>query len=367
MIMTSSPIMTPSCRSIAHTPSPSSSPKLVPVASTMIKPNSPFTLPSSSVNNQSGSGSGMGSGLSTSVPTRSYVRGPQARPYAQPARNIKQITGDSKQFTELVASMVNKREQEKRKQDITIEMIENVNISQDAVTTTTSPTATRHLDVPKRAKSLAGSLAGSWEVERAELIVDIPVWSPGCFQDLSTLHALRDTTLSHTHALLSHLLNDHSVPATYRLLARSCVQPNHHDHTSHHHGWGCIRLAPSITSPISTQIELKPSVRRASLVHSHSSPITHTRKNNRNVSHDLDNNCHENVIIESDDEDNNFEFEIKLKEGYSRSSISISDDESDEEEESADVIVGREIERRGGKEGMAFLMTLFGQPALILT
>lgn len=26
------------------------------------------------------------------------------------------------------------------------------------------------------------SVAGSWEIERAELIVDVPVWSPGCFQ-----------------------------------------------------------------------------------------------------------------------------------------------------------------------------------------
>lgn len=34
----------------------------------------------------------------------------------------------------------------------------------------------------RRGKSMGGSLSGSWENERAELIVDIPVWSPGCFQ-----------------------------------------------------------------------------------------------------------------------------------------------------------------------------------------
>jgi hypothetical protein len=30
-----------------------------------------------------------------------------------------------------------------------------------------------------------GSLAGSWEKERAELIVDVPVWSPGCYRSTS--------------------------------------------------------------------------------------------------------------------------------------------------------------------------------------
>lgn len=34
-------------------------------------------------------------------------------------------------------------------------------------------------------KGAEGSLSGSWEKERAELIVDVPVWSPGCFQGSS--------------------------------------------------------------------------------------------------------------------------------------------------------------------------------------
>ncbi|WWC90860.1 uncharacterized protein L201_005797 [Kwoniella dendrophila CBS 6074] len=360
MIMTSSPILTPSCRSIAHTPSPSSSPKLRPVASTMVhqSPSTSTQMPISSSSSLPPSG-----GVSSSsLPTRSYVRGPQARPYGPHAvKNQRQVDGDTKRFAELVSSMVNQRDQEKRKGEL-IEMIENVNIHENQQ----SPSQSGRLNVPKRHQSVAAgsNLSGSWEVERAELIVDIPVWSPGCFQDLSTLHALRDTTLSHTHALLSHLLNAHSTPATYRLLARSCVQPNHQHHLSHHHGWGCIRLAPSITSPISSHIELKPSVRRASLVHTHSTPNVHIRKPSPSrVNHDK-------AIVESDDEDE--AFEVKLKEGFSRSSIatssSSSDEESDnDEEESADVIVGREIEKRGGKEGMAFLMTLFGQPALILT
>ncbi|WWD02483.1 hypothetical protein V865_000523 [Kwoniella europaea PYCC6329] len=361
MIMTSSPILTPSCRSIAHTPSPSSSPKLTPVPSTMAKP-----IPTPSAFSTS-------SGVpitSSSLPTRSFVRGPQARPYNALPKNPKAVDGDTKRFAEIVASMVTQRENEKRKSEL-IEMVENVNLSSSQEDSRSIGSNVKRMNIPKRNKSIAMGMVGSWEVEAAELIVDIPVWSPGCFQDLSTLHALRDTTLSHTHALLNHLLNAHSTPATYRLLARSCAQPNHsdHAHTAYHQGWGCIRLTPSITSPISAPLELKPSVRRASLVHTHSTPNAHTLKNQGHsptrttrVDHD---NCHEKVIVESDDED---ELEIKLKEGYSRSSISTSDDESEnEEEESADVIVGREILRRGGKEGMAFLMTLFGQPALILT
>ncbi|WVW85804.1 hypothetical protein I302_107842 [Kwoniella bestiolae CBS 10118] len=353
MIMTSSPILTPSCRSIAHTPSPSSSPKLRPVPSTMVKPTSSNSAPQQIPSPLPTSGSGISS---TSLPTRSYVRGPQARPYNAAPKNPKPVDGDTKRFAELVASMVSQRENEKRKTEL-IEMVENVNLSSSAEENRMG--VTNRLNVPKRNKSVAMGMVGSWEVERAELIVDIPVWSPGCFQDLSTLHALRDTTLSHTHSLLSHLLNAHNTPATYRLLARSCVQPNHQHRSSHHHGWGCIRLTPSITSPISAPLELKPSVRRASLVHTHSTPNTHTHRHHSP-------SRHEKAVVESDEEDE--EFDVKLKEGYSRSSISTSDDESEnEEEESADVVVGREIERRGGKEGMAFLMTLFGQPALILT
>lgn len=37
----------------------------------------------------------------------------------------------------------------------------------------------------RQVRSLGGSLAGSYENEKAELIVDIPVWSPGSFQGKS--------------------------------------------------------------------------------------------------------------------------------------------------------------------------------------
>ncbi|WVQ99862.1 hypothetical protein IAU59_007005 [Kwoniella sp. CBS 9459] len=372
MIMTSSPVLTPHTRSIAHTPSPSSSPKLVPIASTMAKQSSS----SSTSSNLPPLNMSTSAAVPLSLPTRSFVRGPQARPYAsysrpsmggKNARDV--IDGDSKRFAELVAGMVNRRSDEKRKGEL-VEMIENVKLDERS----SHPNG---INAPKRTRSVVGSLGGgSWEAERLELIVDIPVWSPGCFQDLSTLHALRDTTLSHTHALLGHLLNAHTVLASYRLLARSCATTGHSHSSSsspYSHGWGCIRLAPSVSSPFSTPLELKPKVRRASLVHAHSSPSvkrsSHSPNNKKShahahgpAEHHLD-NCHESVIVDSDGEDES-DIKVHLKEGYQGGSVS---SDSEDEEETADAIVAREIERRGGKEGMAFLMTLFGQPALILT
>ena len=128
--------------------------------------------------------------------------------------------------------------------------------------------------------------------------------------DLSTLHALRDTTLTHTHSLLSFFLQTHSIPASYRLLARSS--------TSQSSGWGCIRLAPSApSSPASPKSELRPKVRRSSLV---------TEKYKRPP-----------VTIPVLDLDH----AIADEDG--------SDDEG--EEETADFLVAREVESRGAKEG----------------
>jgi len=208
------------------------------------------------------------------------------------------------------------------------------------------------------------SAAGSWEVERVELIVDIPVWSPGCFQDLSTLHALRDTTLAYTHNLLAYLLKTHSLPASYRLLARSAVpqSPNHPAP-----GWGCIRLSPynKTTSPTPRR-ELKPAVRRSSLVHNERRGSRKSSGNGTSISPiririRKEGQGEFDEALASDDEDD--VVPVELKEGYRSSGGS--DDEG--EEECADVLVAKEVEKRGAKEGTAFLMTLFGQPALILT
>lgn len=209
------------------------------------------------------------------------------------------------------------------------------------------------------AGSLDTSGMANWENERAELMVDIPVWNPGCFQDLSTLHQLRDTTLSHTHAILTHLLANHSIPATYRLLARSGPSSN-----SSQAGWGCIRLAAP--SPRSSQTA------PSSLA---CSPTHHRRRTSfvkplRRLSNEV-RLSHEHVILDGSDDENE-EGDLKggrggkerlviLKEGY----VSGSSD-SEDDEDSADVLVSREIEKRGLKEGAAFLMTLHGQPALIL-
>ena len=196
-------------------------------------------------------------------------------------------------------------------------------------------------------RSMGGSLAGSWEKEMAELIVDIPVWSPGCFQgesrarrmveifssfglDLSTLHALRDITLTHTHSLLAYLLSAHSIAASYKLLTRSS--------TSQSSGWGCIRLAPSGHASLrSPGCDLRPQVRRSSLV---------TEKYKRPPvtipTFDLD-----QAIADDDSEHEDEPVDVALKKGYT--SQGDSDDEA--EGESADVMVAKEVERRGQKEG----------------
>lgn len=55
------------------------------------------------------------------------------------------------------------------------------------------------LDTGKSGKST--SPIGSFEIERAELIVDVPVWSPGCFQGMSTCTMAADIQiyLLYTH------------------------------------------------------------------------------------------------------------------------------------------------------------------------
>lgn len=248
-------------------------------------------------------------------------------------------TGDTKKFGELVANMVDERTKRGRKGPLP----EHESGQQ------------QQKEEVGKSKSVGGSLAGSWEKERAELIVDVPVWSPGCFQDLSTLHALRDTTLAHTHSLLGYLHRSHSLASSYRLLARSTVGASRTPV-----GWGCIRLAPSNASPVAPLKELKPLMRRSST----SLHRQHRRRSSAPVSPvspiRTTWGVQESAIVDEDDEDE--EVEVKLKGGY------ISGSGSDaEEEETADEIIMKELERRGSKEGSAFLMTVFGQPALILT
>lgn len=160
---------------------------------------------------------------------------------------------------------------------------------------------------------------------------------------MSTLHALRDTTLTHTHSLLAYLLRTHSIPASYRLLARSS--------TSQSSGWGCIRLAPSaITSPASPKSELRPQVRR-------SSDVTEKYKKPPIVvpTFSLD-----EAIADEDesDEDDDDEAEqgkgkVALRPGYNGNNGNNggSQNEDEVEEETADSQVAKEVERRDAKEG----------------
>ncbi|KAK4687956.1 hypothetical protein P7C73_g2158, partial [Tremellales sp. Uapishka_1] len=302
MIMTSSPALLAHSR--PHTPT--GSPKLVPLASSMTPP-----------------------------PTRSFARPPQARPYQSPLcsrasvdQSVIAPEGDVKRFAEMIAGVVEGR----------------VGSGLGSVT------------------EGVGARSSSWEKEKAELIVDIPVWSPGCFQDLSTLHALRDTTLSHTHVLLSYLATKHHLPASYRLLARSSPPSSS---AAAAYGWGCIRLSPPTTA---SQPRYQPK-RRTSFV-----------KPERRLSNEL---SFEHAVADEDEDDRQqLAADVRLRDGYGSASGSGSDEE--EEDESADSVVAREIQKRGCKEGSvgvvegdprasaeessrtAFVMTLFGQPALIL-
>lgn len=174
--------------------------------------------------------------------------------------------------------------------------------------------------------------------------------------DLSTLHALRDTTLAHTHTLLSHLHKNHSLPASYRLLARSPAAPSSPNGPTPP-GWGCIRLAPqSAHSPISTQRqELRPVVRRSSAA---TSPKKASILRN-SLGLGLGGKGHEDgggaagrklipeVAVYDGDEEEDERERVSLKEGY----LSGANSEDEEEEECADWIVAREVAKRGAKEG----------------
>jgi hypothetical protein len=149
MIMTTSPM-------VAHsTPPTGNSPSL---RASGVKGNTtPMSLPAASPVSQYQQ--------PNSAP-RSYARAAPIRPYASPSlrrTNAKDAEGDTKKFGELVAQLVEDRSRRHRKgDDLQMDGIEE-GVKQGA----------------------EGSLSGSWEKERAELIVDVPVWSPGCFQGTS--------------------------------------------------------------------------------------------------------------------------------------------------------------------------------------
>jgi hypothetical protein len=140
----------------------------------MAKTKTPaMAIPPSSSNTASG-----GSARSSSQ-ARSYARAPTARPYGsfspRGGKPLKAVDGDTKQFAELVAAKVEDRSRRMRMGSARLSYDQKAQLGQ-----------VEHVEERGRqVRSLGGSLAGSYENEKAELIVDIPVWSPGSFQGKS--------------------------------------------------------------------------------------------------------------------------------------------------------------------------------------
>lgn len=159
--------------------------------------------------------------------------------------------------------------------------------------------------------------------------------------DLSTLHALRDKTLANVHGLINHLAEQHSVHATYRLLARRPLSV----------GWGCIRLVPSSLDDVSGAKPCKHN-RRTSFVKPEGSPHAPAASSPRRPL----SMSFEHAIVDEPEE----EVEVDVKKGYSKESS------DDEDEEEADVLVKAEVDKRGAKEGQSFVMVIHGMESLIL-
>ncbi|KAJ9125208.1 hypothetical protein QFC22_000162 [Naganishia vaughanmartiniae] len=90
----------------------------------------------------------------------------------------------------------------------------------------------------RKEKRTAGWQKGvARDTPRFQLIVDVPLWTPGCFQDLSSMQDVRDKTLASLHAIVDNLRLRGGVRTTYRLLS-----------TANGGSWGCIRVAPFMAS-----------------------------------------------------------------------------------------------------------------------
>lgn len=156
--------------------------------------------------------------------------------------------------------------------------------------------------------------------------------------DLSTLHSLRDVTLSHVHGLIAHLSDAHLITAKYRLLASRPQQL----------GWGCIRLAPS---PLD----------RARRRHTARPPLPSSP---RATVHNFDPRAHVHHSVSFDeavyDHPTEVEVEVELVPGYTEGD---SDEDDDQEPDS---LVAAEAREKGYKEGSVFTMTMNGLQALVM-
>lgn len=79
------------------------------------------------------------------------------------------------------------------------------------------------------------------ESVKIQLMVDLPCWEPGCYNDLSSMHALRDKTLQALHVVVD-ALTIRGIRTTYRLHS-----------TANGGAWGCIRVAPVLGSKLPLQ------------------------------------------------------------------------------------------------------------------
>ena len=137
-----------------------------------------------------------------------------------------------------------------------------------------------------------------------------------------------------------------------------------------HVGWGCIRLTPSLHSPLEPKKELKPAVRRSSSVHEGSPGSAPLYRRTSSTAKSIGSGfgtspkassampmpikireafeSESALVIDDDDDDDEHgaRGQVKLMSGYRSGTGSDEDDE-----ESADEIVAREVERRGAKEG----------------
>ena len=301
---------------------------------------------------------------------RSYARAPTQRPYLlnnnrASAKVTKPVIGDTKVFADKVAFLVEKRAGEAR-------LTKGLGAATSTGNTGKSPSTpgqlTERTERTGRSLGGAGSFSSTNEFERAELIIDYPVWSPGSFQDLSTLHALRETTLAHTHALIDYLAMTHNIPASYRLLTRSATSSSSPPSCTHAVGWGCIRLMPTVTSPVQHRAELRPAVRRTSSVGPRPIGInqSHGHGHHRRTSSKSQSSVHAGSPLDDvpqfrldfeeaiADEDEGDDIQVELRDGFSASAASAgsaSASDSEEEEECADTLIAREVEKRNLKEG----------------
>ncbi|BEI93804.1 uncharacterized protein CcaverHIS019_0602630 [Cutaneotrichosporon cavernicola] len=182
---------------------------------------------------------------------------------------------------------------------------------------------------------------GGRERDALEFVVDVPVWSLGSFSDLSTMHALRDTTLAHVHTLIGHLADAHALTATYRILAR---RPGGY-------AWGSIRLASSLLDGANA----RPS-RRTSFVKAERSVSP------RSPSFDCAFASDEDVAEEPQQKPlKPTQATPTLVAGYQADPEEDDDDEAD-----TDALVRAQVEARGLVEGSAFVLSVKEQLTLVL-